>query len=220
MNGFEPTRAGFGYEKPVGGETNEWLTPPGLLKILGPFDLDPCAVAPWLVEYRKDGKLLGYNPALDKAEAEAVRDRDAVADPSIVGPIYQRPWPTAETMYSVLDDGLRKAWEGRVFANPPYSSHVVHWAKRMREHGNGILLIFSRTETEAWRTVWQADAVLFPYGRISFYLPSGQKAKSGTAPSALLAYGQSNVECLRTCGLAGTFITGHVILEGRKASSL
>ena len=90
----------------------------------------------------------------------------------------------------------------------------------MREHGNGILLIFSRTETEAWRTVWQADAVLFPYGRISFYLPSGQKAKSGTAPSALLAYGQANVECLRTCGLAGTFITGHVILNGKKASSL
>jgi len=40
---------GFGYEKPNVGETNDWLTPPALLKRLGTFDLDPCGCVgmPW-----------------------------------------------------------------------------------------------------------------------------------------------------------------------------
>lgn len=35
--------------KPNRGKTQEWLTPPAILKALGPFDLDPCAPAerPW-----------------------------------------------------------------------------------------------------------------------------------------------------------------------------
>ena len=31
------------HSRPANGETNEWLTPPGLLAKLGDFDLDPCA---------------------------------------------------------------------------------------------------------------------------------------------------------------------------------
>jgi hypothetical protein len=40
---------GFGFEKPVEGNTNDWLTPPKLLKKLGTFDLDPCGCPgmPW-----------------------------------------------------------------------------------------------------------------------------------------------------------------------------
>lgn len=34
---------------PNQGKTNEWLTPPWLLDVLGPFDLDPCSPIrrPW-----------------------------------------------------------------------------------------------------------------------------------------------------------------------------
>ena len=37
------------HTRPGEGETVEWLTPPEILKALGPFDLDPCAPAdrPW-----------------------------------------------------------------------------------------------------------------------------------------------------------------------------
>ena len=35
--------AGFGHESPHQGNTNVWLTPPHIIKALGPFDLDPCA---------------------------------------------------------------------------------------------------------------------------------------------------------------------------------
>lgn len=180
MANFDATRAGFGYEKPNEGQSVSWITPKGLIDILGPFDLDPC-------------------------------EDD------------QQPWPCATKGYRLGrgEDGLVLPWQGRVFCNPPYGNGVeLPWAVRMLEHRNGILLIFTRTETDSWRTVWKADAVFFPHGRICFCRPSGQRAKSGTAPSALLAYGERNVECLRNCGLAGTFITGHVILEGKKVSTL
>lgn len=43
MGGFDATRSGFGYEKPIEGETNDWWTPPEIVGALGTFDLDPCA---------------------------------------------------------------------------------------------------------------------------------------------------------------------------------
>lgn len=38
-----------GHEKTRKGETDEWLTPPEIIKALGHFDLDPCSpvVRPW-----------------------------------------------------------------------------------------------------------------------------------------------------------------------------
>jgi hypothetical protein len=38
-----------GHQRPNRGLTDDWLTPPELIKALGPFDLDPCASVgqPW-----------------------------------------------------------------------------------------------------------------------------------------------------------------------------
>lgn len=43
------TSSGFTHEASGGSNQNEWLTPPSILRALGPFDLDPCApeVRPW-----------------------------------------------------------------------------------------------------------------------------------------------------------------------------
>lgn len=40
---------GIGGHHSVKGQTEEWLTPPHIIKSLGPFDLDPCSpvVRPW-----------------------------------------------------------------------------------------------------------------------------------------------------------------------------
>lgn len=37
------------HQRPVRGATDVWLTPPDIIKALGPFDLDPCAAVdqPW-----------------------------------------------------------------------------------------------------------------------------------------------------------------------------
>ena len=90
----------------------------------------------------------------------------------------------------------------------------------MAERGNGIMLIFARVETTAWQKeiLPFADAVLLLRGRVHFYLPSGERGKSGTAPSALLAYGQRNVEALRNAGIAGALVAKAEILRGVKAS--
>jgi hypothetical protein len=172
---------GFGFEKPIEGNTNDWLTLPALLKRLGVFDLDPCGC-----------------PGM--------------------------PWSTAKMTYFFPEhDGLTEPWEGRVFCNPPYGGQVGKWARRLAEHGNGIFLVYVRTETEAWQEdIFPfADAILLLARRINFLLPSGEKgSKSPTAPSALLAYGQINVEALRNAGIAGALYTKAEMLPGIEASRL
>jgi len=115
--------------------------------------------------------------------------------------------PLAKNVYTLPQDGLLSPWEGRVFCNPPYGPHVGKWAEQMATHCNGVLLIFARVETRAWRIIWQtADAILFPFKRITFQKPDGSKAKSGTAPSAFCAYGLANVEALRHSGIEGALV--------------
>ncbi len=117
---------------------------------------------------------------------------------------YQ-PWRTAETQFTIEDDGLAREWVGRVWCNPPYGPHAEKFLKRMAEHGNGIALIFARTETRAFQQwCWkQADGMLFMAGRIKFRLPGGGAAGSAGAPSVLVAYGSENVKSLEASGIAG-----------------
>lgn len=111
------------------------------------------------------------------------------------------PWKIADKEYTIEDDGLTKEWFGRVWLNPPYGNKTGLWLKRLKEHGNGLALIFARTDTRMFFDyVWDyADAILFLKGRIAFYNVDGTKgAYSGGAPSIILAYGEGNVESLRT----------------------
>jgi len=127
-----------------------------------------------------------------------------------------RPWPTAAMHYTIQDNGLLRAWEGRVWCNPPYGTEVGRWLNRLSDHGNGMALIFARTETEAfYEHVWKkADAILFIRGRITFYRVDGTKAKAnGGAPSCLIAYGSDNASRLEYSGIRGQFI---VIAKGQE----
>jgi hypothetical protein len=131
------------------------------------------------------------------------------------------PWRTATTTYFLPEhDGLIEPRYGRIFCNPPYGKNVGGWARRMAAHGNGIMLIFLRTDTTAWQRdiLPFADAALLLDGRVRFYRPSGERGKSGTAPSVLLAYGQNNVEALRNAGIAGALYQKAEMLVGVKAS--
>lgn len=120
-----------------------------------------------------------------------------------------QPWRTAANQFTIEDDGLARAWAGRVWCNPPYGPHAEKFLKRCAEHGNGIALIFARTETKAFQEwCWQrADAMLFMAGRIKFRLPGGGHSGTAGAPSVLIAYGKSNAEALRTSGIAGYTVT-------------
>jgi glucose/arabinose dehydrogenase len=147
-------------------DTDVWLTPPYILKALGPFDLDPCAP-------------------------------------------MTRPWDTAHKHFTKADGGLSQPWDGRVWLNPPYGAETAHWIKRLASHGDGVALIFARTETQAFCDwVWNAaSSLLFLRGRVKFHYPDGRMCPTNAgAPSVLVAYGKRNDEALRLCGIDGKFI--------------
>lgn len=120
-----------------------------------------------------------------------------------------RPWPTADRHFTVEDNGLEQQWKGSVWLNPPYGNEMWKWLDMLALHGNGIALIFARTETKGFtRCVWQsASAVFFLRGRLKFHHVSGKGAGScAGAPSVLVSYGEECSERLRDCGLDGKFI--------------
>lgn len=121
-----------------------------------------------------------------------------------------RPWPTAKKHFTIKDMGLMQNWEGRVWMNPPYGDETGDWLGKLRLHGNGIALVFGRTDTHYFQEyVFNvADAIFFIRGRLKFYHVSGEQAKdSAGAPSVLIAYGKENADLLRKFKLLrGQFI--------------
>lgn len=121
----------------------------------------------------------------------------------------ERPWPMAARHLTAEDDGLAQPWAGRVWCNPPYGLEAATWLRRLHEHGDGIALIFARTETDMFfRWVWErADAVLFLRGRLHFHYVDGTRAKANSgAPSCLVAYGAANAAALAASGIDGQLI--------------
>lgn len=119
-----------------------------------------------------------------------------------------RPWPTAAKHFTKSDDGLSKPWRGRVWLNPPYGPHAAKFLKKLADHGNGIALVFARTETAMFfDSVWPfASAVMFLKGRIHFHKPCGTRAGSSGAPSCLIAYGENNAIAIERSGIEGKLI--------------
>ena len=119
-----------------------------------------------------------------------------------------RPWDTAAKHYNVMDDGLQQEWAGRVWLNPPYGDKTARWMERLAMHGNGVALIFARTETASFFPwVWgHATALLFLRGRLCFYTKEGRRGGTAGAPSVLIAYGKANAEALAACGLDGQLV--------------
>lgn len=92
--------------------------------------------------------------------------------------------------------------------NPPYGAETGKWLEKLAKHGNGIALIFARTETSYFFDwIWnEADALLFIKGRLAFYTVEGVKSGTAGAPSVLIAYGGGNANMLEGSGIAGKFI--------------
>lgn len=120
-----------------------------------------------------------------------------------------RPWDTAKLHYTSDDDGLIQDWTGRVWLNPPYGPQTAEWLKKLSQHGNGIALIFARTETAMFfNYVWpKALAMRFMQGRLFFHTVDGKKASfNAGGPSVLIAYGSVNAECLESSSIPGYFV--------------
>ena len=122
-----------------------------------------------------------------------------------------QPWYHADKNFTIEDDGLNKDWEqNRIWLNPPYGPDANYWLEKLAEHGNGIALIFARTETNMFFDhCWaKATGMLFLKGRLYFHYPDGTKAPANSGgPSVLIAYGKNNTQALKESGLRGALIT-------------
>jgi hypothetical protein len=118
------------------------------------------------------------------------------------------PFVHAVYNLTIKDNGLTKEWFGRVFLNPPYGHGMEKWIEKLKLHGNGIALIFARTETKLFfNHIWDdADAVLFVKGRIKFYNIEGKQMGTPGAPSIFIAYGVENAIALEKSGIQGKII--------------
>ena len=160
-------RRGIGsHTRPGGGETVSWLSPPELVRALGPFDLDPC-------------------------------------------PCLPQPYPTAARV--IEGDGLAEWWDpvASVWLNPPYGRELGRWLAKLAAHGNGVALVFARTETRAFfESVWgKASALLFVKGRLHFHRPDGTRARGNAGgPSVLVAYGRAAESKLELSGIPGALV--------------
>lgn len=120
-----------------------------------------------------------------------------------------QPWKCARLQYT--ENGLLQPWHGLVWLNPPYGRQLGAWLNRLALHGNGLALTFARTDTAAFHdNVWPfAKAILFLRGRLTFHLPTGERAPLGHnsgGPSVLIAYGATAENRLHAGSTKGALI--------------
>lgn len=117
-------------------------------------------------------------------------------------------WIPAKRYYSVLNDGLKQPWEGRVWLNPPYGKHTPDWLAKMSKHRDGIALVFARTDCRWFHDyVTTADAILFMQGRVKFVDGLGTTGGAGAGSgSMLIAWGSDNVAALQRIEHRGYFV--------------
>lgn len=153
--------------------TDDWLTPPDLVKAAGPFDLDPCCHPgmPW----RTARKMMTLGHAKGKR-----------------GKLSK---------FVSLGDGLTAlrtaAPSVAVWLNYPYSQ-ALSWITTMVKHGNGLVLGPAKSMETRWCQLLlkHSAAALFFDRRLLFYYPDGRQSTGGWSPSLLAAVGQKNVKRL------------------------
>lgn len=126
-------------------------------------------------------------------------------DPCSPGP--GKSYVPTRKHYTITDDGLSSPWEGTAWVNPPYGPNTRVWMEKLAKHGDGIALVFARTDVKWFQEFGvQADMICFISSRVRFY--QGSIEKQGGTPGAgsmLLAYGEKSAEALRQSGLGACF---------------
>lgn len=128
-------------------------------------------------------------------------DLDPAAPPGGV------PWIPAARHFSKREDGLAQDWRGRAWVNPPYGRATHRWLRKLAAHGDGLALVFARTDTRWFqRIAAEATALCFIQGRLRFHRPDGTAGATAPSPSLLIAFGLPCAIALAESGLGQTFI--------------
>jgi phage N-6-adenine-methyltransferase len=90
--------------------------------------------------------------------------------------------------YTAADDGLRQAWAGVCWMNPPYGSTIAHWMKKAYETAQQgatvVCLVPARTDTRWWHDWAARGEVRLLQGRLRFSGTSGY----APFPSAVVVF--------------------------------
>jgi hypothetical protein len=122
-------------------------------------------------------------------------------------PLGGVPWVPAERHFSKREDGLAQRWEGRCWVNPPYGRVTDTWLRRLASHGDGVALVFARTDTRWFQRIGaEASALCFIGGRLRFHRPDGTPGDTAPSPSLLIAFGLPCAIALAESGLGRTLI--------------
>lgn len=100
------------------------------------------------------------------------------------------------------ENGLHSIWNGFVFCNPPFSQKEI-WAKRMIEHGNGILLLPERGSAPWFGEVAEKAGQYFVMGKKINFIGG---PSSNNVGSVLFPFGQTAIDRIANSNLPGHFV--------------
>jgi len=125
-------------------------------------------------------------------------------DPA-AAPLESVAYVPARRRYDKRLDGLSREWSGHVWLNPPYGPAAARFVDCMIVHGDGLLLLPSRTETAVYqRALVAADATCFLRDRLWFVRNDGVTGRSSFG-STLFAFGAWAADVLRRADLGHTW---------------
>ena len=99
---------------------------------------------------------------------------------------------TAARMINRVQNSLIRAWSGRVWLNPPYSSPLFEqFIDRMIDHNNGVALLPNRFDIQLYQNkiLPNISSIFLFSGRVRFYTPDGTLMGSPNWGSCLCAFG-------------------------------
>ncbi len=148
-------------------ENDTWLTPLPLVRLLGPFDYDPCC--PTYMPWRTAKRMTTLGEKMAKFK------RTTIVTPHI-------------------GNGLEEKWHGEVFLNNPFS-RPLPWMEKMAEHRKGVVLAPAKSTETKWAQLLLStcDVTLFLDDRISFCYPDGTQSKGSWSPYMLCGFGKKGV---------------------------
>jgi len=111
---------------------------------------------------------------------------------------------TAERLITLPKDGLTQPWHGRIWLNPPYGRETGTWLNKLQEHGNGIALVFARTDT-TWFQGIKPEMTFFMRGRLAFLDENKNESTNAGHGSVLLAFGRQNAGDILKSNLEGVW---------------
>lgn len=109
---------------------------------------------------------------------------------------------TAKKIIALPEDGLSSEWTGRVWLNPPYGKYQQVWLDKMKDHGNGIALIFARLETN-WIQKYLNGGFFQIQGRIKFLNDRKEVQTTAGVGSILIPFGRKNIGSILQSDIKG-----------------